>query len=218
MRFEGRIKTWDDPRGFGFIEPTPGGQEIFVHASAFARGSVRPVIGQRVSFEVELGPQGRKRARRVQQLRPARARAGARASGSSPTQWGGATLFAIPVFLVLYVVADVFWRPPGWFALVYLGASVCTFFAYAADKASAQRGGQRMPERVLHALSLAGGWPGALLAQQFLRHKSAKAAFRSVFWGTVIVNVAAFVLLSSPAVGDAFASVTASIVPSARSR
>ena len=216
MRFEGRIKTWDDPRGFGFIEPTRGGQEIFVHAKAFARGSARPVIGQRVSFEVELGPQGKKRARRVHQLRPARARTGA--AGSSPTQWGGATLFAIPIFLVLYLVVDVFWRPPGWFALVYLVASVSAFFAYAADKASAQRGGQRMPERVLHALSLAGGWPGALLAQQFLRHKSAKAAFRSVFWGTVIVNVLAFVLLSSPAVGDAFASVTASLVSSARSR
>ena len=216
MRFEGRIKTWDDPRGFGFIEPTLGGQDVFVHVKAFARSSGRPLVGQRVSFEVELGPQGKKRARKVQQLRPALA--GARASSRSPTQWGGATLFAIPIFLVLYVVVDVFWRPPGWFALVYLLASVCTFFAYAADKASAQRGGQRVSEKGLHTLSLAGGWPGALLAQQFLRHKSAKAAFRSVFWATVIVNVLAFVLLSSPAVGDAFASVTASLVSPARAR
>jgi len=42
------------------------------------------------------------------------------------------------------------------------------------------------------------GWPGALLAQQFLRHKSTKTEFRSVFCGTVVLNVAAFVVLASP--------------------
>lgn len=201
MRFEGRIKSWDDPRGFGFIEPTLGGQEIFVHAKAFARGSERPAVGQRVSFEVELGPQGKKRARKVQHLRPARSLA--RAASRSPTRWGGATLFAIPLFLVLYLVVDVLWRPPGWLALVYLVASVATFVAYAFDKGSARRGAQRTPEKTLHALAVAGGWPGALLAQQLLRHKSAKAEFRGVFWVTVMVNVAAFVALCSP-LGEAF--------------
>lgn len=42
------------------------------------------------------------------------------------------------------------------------------------------------------------GWPGALLAQQFLRHKSTKAEFRSVFWTTVVLNVAGFAVLCSP--------------------
>jgi len=35
MRIEGVIKSWNDERGFGFIEPTQGGQEIFVHVKAF---------------------------------------------------------------------------------------------------------------------------------------------------------------------------------------
>ena len=60
------------------------------------------------------------------------------------------------------------------------------------------RGAWRTPESTLHFLALAGGWPGALLAQQFLRHKSTKVEFRSVFWGTVIMNVAAFLALCSP--------------------
>jgi len=47
-------------------------------------------------------------------------------------------------------------------------------------------------------LALAGGWPGALLAQQLLRHKSTKVEFRKVFWGTVIINVAGFALWCSP--------------------
>jgi uncharacterized membrane protein YsdA (DUF1294 family) len=47
-------------------------------------------------------------------------------------------------------------------------------------------------------LGLAGGWPGAIVAQQIYRHKSNKAAFRSEFWRSVVVNVLAFVALCSP--------------------
>jgi uncharacterized membrane protein YsdA (DUF1294 family) len=53
---------------------------------------------------------------------------------------------------------------------------------------------------LLLLLGLAGGWPGAVLAQQYLRHKSAKAEFRAAFWMTVGLNVAAFVALGSPEV------------------
>ena len=72
MRFEGTLKTWHDDRGFGFIEPTQGGQEIFVHIKAFPAGTGRPQVGQVLSFEVTLGPNGKKRAQDVQY--PVRAR------------------------------------------------------------------------------------------------------------------------------------------------
>jgi uncharacterized membrane protein YsdA (DUF1294 family) len=48
---------------------------------------------------------------------------------------------------------------------------------------------------------LACGWPGALLAQQLLRHKSSKQAFVAVFWATVIANVVGFVALHTSLVG-----------------
>jgi len=196
MRFEGIIKTWNDERGFGFIEPAQGGQEIFVHIKAFSSRTARPQVNQRVSFEVELGPQGKKRARNVVPVRSIQP--SVRRPRNSPAQWGTATLLAIPAFLVVYLVVGVLWRPPMWFAAVYALASLLTFVAYAGDKSSAERGAWRTPESTLHTLSVAGGWPGALLAQQFLRHKSTKAEFRSVFWGTVIINVAGFVTLCSP--------------------
>ncbi len=82
-------------------------------------------------------------------------------------------------------------------AAAYAGLSVITFVVYAIDKSAARRKGPRTPERTLHLLSLAGGWPGALLAQRWLRHKSAKASFRRVFWVTVVVNVLGFVMLST---------------------
>ena len=73
--------------------------------------------------------------------------------------------------------------------------SVISFAVYGADKSAARRGARRTPERTLHLLSLAGGWPGALVAQLVFRHKTVKQPFRAVFWGTVVVNCAGLVLL-----------------------
>lgn len=70
-----------------------------------------------------------------------------------------------------------------------------TFLVYALDKSAARRGRWSVPERMLHTFALAGGWPGALLAQTFLRHKSAKTELLGVFWVTVVVNAVAFVVL-----------------------
>lgn len=76
-----------------------------------------------------------------------------------------------------------------WIASWYAVASLLTFVVYAIDKSAARRGTWRTSERTLHCLALVGGWPGALLAQQWLRHKSSKPKFRVVFWSTVALNV-----------------------------
>ena len=117
---------------------------------------------------------------------------------AKPSRWNTATLFAIPCFAVLYAAVSILWKPPLWLGGVYLGLSLITFAVYALDKSAAERGQWRTPEKMLHLLALAGGWPGALLAQQFLRHKSVKPAFRVVFWLTVGVNVMAFIGVFSP--------------------
>lgn len=68
-------------------------------------------------------------------------------------------------------------------------SSAVTFIVYALDKFSARRHGWRIPENLLHLLALLGGWPGALAAQQALRHKSRKQRFLLVFWITVVINL-----------------------------
>jgi uncharacterized membrane protein YsdA (DUF1294 family)/cold shock CspA family protein len=200
MRFEGTLKTWHDDRGFGFIEPAQGGQEIFVHVKAFDLRGARPQEQQRLSFEIEQGPQGKKRAKNVTLVRKAEAPQNVRknARQAAPAHWGLAARLVIPAFGLLALVLAVVWRVPLVFLALYGVASVVTFFAYAFDKSAAQRGGWRTAEKTLHLLALVGGWPGALLAQQLLRHKSSKAEFRAVFWGTVVLNAAAFVWLCSP--------------------
>ena len=87
--------------------------------------------------------------------------------------------------------------PPStlWIAAAYAGMSLLTFIIYAIDKAAARSQRRRTPESTLHLLALACGWPGALLAQQWLRHKSVKQPFRTVFWLTVVINVVGLVLL-----------------------
>ncbi len=70
----------------------------------------------------------------------------------------------------------------------YLGASVVAFIPYAGNKAAARRDRWRTPEGTLHLFALVGGWPDALVAQRFLRHKSRKVEFQRVYWATVIVN------------------------------
>lgn len=68
MKFDGVLAKWNDDRGFGFIKPSAGGAEIFVHISEFPKDGQRPRIGERVSFEVTLDASGKKKAHRLQCL------------------------------------------------------------------------------------------------------------------------------------------------------
>jgi uncharacterized membrane protein YsdA (DUF1294 family)/cold shock CspA family protein len=197
MRFKGTLKSWNDERGFGFIESEQGGQEILVHVKAIPHLKGRPALNLPLSFEVELGLNGKKRAKLVEVIRPARAARTHR--NDSPAHWGAATLFAITAFIFLFAVLAFWWRIPLVYAAVYLAASLVTFIAYAVDKSAAQSNRWRTPESTLHVLAIVCGWPGALLAQQFLRHKSSKRKFRAVFWVTVVINVVAFIFACSPA-------------------
>lgn len=64
-RFNGTLKKWNTERGFGFVVAEHGDQDLFVHVSAFPRDGHQPIVGEPLSFEIELGKDGRKRAVRV---------------------------------------------------------------------------------------------------------------------------------------------------------
>lgn len=46
--------------------------------------------------------------------------------------------------------------------------------------------------------ALIGGWPGALIAQNQLRHKSQKQPFKAILWMTIVLNCSAFIWLLTP--------------------
>ncbi|WP_235282068.1 DUF1294 domain-containing protein [Thalassotalea sp. ND16A] len=102
------------------------------------------------------------------------------------------------MFLSFIAIAFTLGHFPQQLVFVYFGLSIVTFFIYALDKSKAQRNVWRTKESTLHLFALLGGWPGAAMAQQLLRHKSQKREFRIGFWLTVIVNTVALCWLMSP--------------------
>ncbi|MGN8342864.1 DUF1294 domain-containing protein [Pseudomonas sp. SMV71] len=80
-------------------------------------------------------------------------------------------------------------RAISWVPMVAYGVvSAVAFLLYWSDKRKARADAWRTPENVLHAVELAGGWPGALLAQQAFRHKTRKVSFQVVFWFIVLLH------------------------------
>jgi len=102
------------------------------------------------------------------------------------------------VFAALFAGAVYLWQVPLAVAAVYVVASVICFAMYGFDKAAAKAGRWRTSENTLLFWGLACGWPGAIVAQKLMRHKSHKQSFRSRFLATVAVNITVFVYLVSP--------------------
>jgi uncharacterized membrane protein YsdA (DUF1294 family) len=111
-------------------------------------------------------------------------------SATPPLRNGPRLWLAIILLTWLAIIA---WQADGArpLALVYLVMSAVAFACYGNDKSAARHARRRIPERRLHAIALLGGWPGALLAQAWFRHKSSKTSFQVAFWLIVLLHVAA---------------------------
>jgi uncharacterized membrane protein YsdA (DUF1294 family)/cold shock CspA family protein len=188
---EGVLVSWDDERGFGYIQPEAGGHRVFAHIHAWPRGAARPKEGDFVTFDVELAPDGRTRTRSVR--RPFEV------LPSQTSKHGSEAYFAILGFIGLYALVSTYWPVSPWIGAVYVVLSLACFVLYARDKAAARVGTWRTSENTLQIVALIGGWPGAILAQQILHHKNRKESFQAMFWTTVVVNCVAFVVFSASA-------------------
>ncbi|WP_305906858.1 cold shock domain-containing protein [Methylomarinum sp. Ch1-1] len=59
---KGYLKTWKDDRGFGFIKPDDGSQDVFIHISALKGMARRPVKGDTIFFDIEEDAEGKTKA------------------------------------------------------------------------------------------------------------------------------------------------------------
>ncbi|MBY6203533.1 cold shock and DUF1294 domain-containing protein [Halomonas denitrificans] len=192
MRVQGIVVQWNDARGFGFVEPHDGGERAFVHISALAFGARRPATGDLVTYSLEKDPKGRWQACDVRPIGTRRAGVEAPAAVSvSPFE----RLFLF-IFIGVLFAASIEGALHIAIPFIVLLLSVVTFIAYGLDKSASRRGSWRTSEATLHLLALVGGWPGALMAQRLLRHKTRKAEFQAVFWTTVVLNMVLLVVLA----------------------
>jgi uncharacterized membrane protein YsdA (DUF1294 family)/cold shock CspA family protein len=186
MLVKGKITQWDDDKGFGFIQPLLKGQRVFVHIKALQNRARRPVIGEVVTYTIGKDEQGRLQAQAVTFAGEKRKLKAARAASRWP-------LLLVLVFVAVLLAAVVIAELPLYVPIFYAGISLLTFTLYWWDKRKAQAGHshKRTPESTLQFMALLGGWPGALLAQGYLRHKSQKRSFLAVFYLSLLLNLAA---------------------------
>ncbi|BEP43064.1 DUF1294 domain-containing protein [Variovorax sp. V15] len=197
MKRQGTLVRWEKDRGFGFIRCPEISADVFVHLRDFSERGTAPQVGMRLDFEeIHVGGKGPRavavRAAGAQQQRPQR-RQQQQPQRRSPRSASS----SLPMALLLVGYAALLgygvWtgRIPPIALGVLLLLSLLTFFVYGFDKNAAQAGRWRTAENTLHLLSLAGGWPGAWIAQRLFRHKVSKTNFMAVYWATVLAHLAA---------------------------
>ncbi|MCB1824756.1 MAG: cold shock and DUF1294 domain-containing protein [Candidatus Competibacteraceae bacterium] len=188
MRIKGKVVSWNEGKGYGFIVPLTGGKQVFLHITALSNRGRIPEIGQVVTYSISADKQGRPCAANA-------TLAGDRIQENKKKNTGTFSILLGIIFIGIVGLSVLSGKLPFILLLFYVGLSLLTFSAYALDKSAAKSGAWRTSESTLHLFSLAGGWPGALIAQQTLRHKSKKESFRFVFWVTVLLNVGGLVWL-----------------------
>ncbi|MET0540269.1 MAG: cold shock domain-containing protein [Variovorax sp.] len=101
MRLTGTLRTWKDDRGFGFIAPTHGGAELFVHISALPRDGSRPTVGERVTYELGRGRDGKPQAVNVERTAIGPSAASTRSREPAPARDGPSWLSRIVTLLLV---------------------------------------------------------------------------------------------------------------------
>jgi len=67
QKLTGTVKWFNDAKGFGFITPDNGGEDLFAHFSSIQMNGFKTLKeGQKVSFEVTAGNKGKKQASNIQ--------------------------------------------------------------------------------------------------------------------------------------------------------
>ena len=100
MRVKGKITSWKDEKGFGFITPNGGGKQIFVHIKAFNTRKKTPAVNQIVTYTVSTDKQGRLCAEKV-------TRAGELLSKNTKKRNSSFALIT-PILFVIFVGVSVF--------------------------------------------------------------------------------------------------------------
>ncbi|MDP2714781.1 cold shock and DUF1294 domain-containing protein [Rheinheimera sp.] len=213
MQLTGSVVFWRDDKGFGFVLCQQTQQKLFFHIRDQTGTSGRPQNGDQLHFSQAKDKRGRDIAApwRLSSTKTATQTAAQNTATAvnirhSPKPTDNsihyanqlALLFRI-AFLIAVLAALLFGQLPYVLPLLYLEASIFTYWLYKADKEAAiARHGNRLAEQSLQLFALIGGWPGAYLAQRQLAHKRSKLSFRREFGFVILGNALLVSWLLSP--------------------
>ena len=191
MKSKGKVINWNDTKGYGFIEPNSGGDHVFAHVSDFKARNRRPVNGDQITCELKHEGNNRYKAININYLLHEKGLYKHKYSNFR----GNFGIFFVLVFFISISVAIYLDKLPLIISYVYMIMSFLTFNVYAIDKSAAKNRRWRIKESTLQFLSVCCGWPGGLIAQKLLRHKTIKQDFQLIFKVTIIINIAVLLWL-----------------------
>lgn len=178
--FRARVVEWSPELGYGWLQWD--NQRLFLHRRDFTGQTPSP--GLEVTFIVGKDSKGRMCA--------VKARPTITTATPQPRRSFMAGLLSLLVLLILLALPALaikryFGEHRLNFACYAVAISLITIIAYASDKRRAQRSDWRVSEAKLHLLEIMGGWPGAWLAQRYLRHKCSKRSYQVVFMVIILI-------------------------------
>ncbi|MCL9780843.1 cold shock and DUF1294 domain-containing protein [Vibrio sp. S4M6] len=175
MAVTGIVTEWNENKGYGYISVNNQPIKIFFHISDFSGHSLRPQVSEHVIFSLTKDNSGNLRAVDIKR----------------PIVFNFS--IALAIWFATMVVGSIYLLNYPIIVIDYLLLiSGFTYVLYAFDKSLSSSDNWQVPELVFHVFTLAGGWPGAVLAQSFLRHRPLSLSYLPTFWFTVIANVTLF--------------------------
>lgn len=204
MQLTGTVVFWRDDKGFGFVVCDQDQQKYFFHIRDQAAGNARPAKGDVLHFQLGNDKQNRPIALNWHLAQQAVQVTTVNTTSvySDATHIMQASQFALffrIAFFLAVIVALLFGQLLYVLPLLYIEASLMTYWLYKTDKdAAIARHGNRLAEESLQLFALIGGWPGAYVAQQQLAHKRSKLSFRREFGFVILGNTLLVLWLLSP--------------------
>ncbi|MEH2353827.1 DUF1294 domain-containing protein [Nostoc sp.] len=193
---KGQLIRWNDNRGFGFIQPHDGSQEVFLHITALKDVNRRPQVDDFICYQLIASKDGKVRAcnasiegvtsKSSSSIAPKKS-VSRTVDKSSSLALQTLLLSLLPGLGSIHLALTTGNPIP---LILYPVMSFITFRLYADDKSRAQQGQWRRQENTLHLCEFMGGWLGGFVAQQKLRHKSSKVSYQVVFWVIAILHIA----------------------------